>query len=424
MQVLTETLFFQRQPNPGPGVPDLRLDLVHRRHVVHDGHDGGVEGRVGQTRIDDDLHRSAPVRQQVRFAPRHQRQTEGLRAQFALEPHPVLVPVPVLEQVMPKSRLPGPVAEAVRPYALDEVADAGHQHVFFATGHAVWRGTADVAPLDGLLTQLVQQDPLRLELAFGQQLEDELGVGLGDGGGAGIEQRDFLGGRRQRGRVDGHGLAVAPHPARRGGLSTFAAHPAAGGVELGRVEKREDAGGEALLLGFVGLVPGRFLRRHRQLHFLEPEVEQVVGSVDERGLFVGGRAHEGLAVLVSQPAQTFLEGRGVGVAAAGPLQALVDEEGEHLGLEKGGQEGQVSLDLVGEEGDLVEVLLRVCGLLRRQVQVVLVRVDDEVRVGEEQVGEAVDKHFPDGVVEAQAVLVAVAALLLTAQRFELGNHEV
>ena len=57
-----------------------------------------------------------------------------------------------------------------------------------------------MSPFDRLLAQLLQQDPLGLGLGLVEQLLDKLPVGLRDGRWTGVvEQRDLVGGRRERG---------------------------------------------------------------------------------------------------------------------------------------------------------------------------------------------------------------------------------
>ena len=53
-------------------------------------------------------------------------------AQLSLELEPVLVPSPVLEEVVPKGGLPVPTPQTVAPNPLDQITDAGNQHVLFA----------------------------------------------------------------------------------------------------------------------------------------------------------------------------------------------------------------------------------------------------------------------------------------------------
>ena len=55
----------------------------------------------------------------------------------------------------------------VRPYPFDEIADDGDQHVLFATGEP----DLSVAPLDGLLAQLLDQDALCFLFTLFQQLQ-------------------------------------------------------------------------------------------------------------------------------------------------------------------------------------------------------------------------------------------------------------
>jgi hypothetical protein len=54
------------------------------------------------------------------------------------------------------------VCFTVRPYSLDEVADDGDQHVLLAAREP----DLSVAPLDGLLSQLLDQDSFRLLLTL------------------------------------------------------------------------------------------------------------------------------------------------------------------------------------------------------------------------------------------------------------------
>ena len=64
-----------------------------------------------------------------------------------------------------------------------------------------------MSPLDCLLSQLFDEDPLGLVLALLEQLGDELPVGLGDRRGARVQQRDLRG--RRRLQVQNLGFAVA-----------------------------------------------------------------------------------------------------------------------------------------------------------------------------------------------------------------------
>ena len=78
------------------------------------------------------LYIPAVLWQDVRLAPLAKGQTECLVAQLPLELEPVLVPSSVFEEVVPKGRLPVPAPQTVAPNPLDQITDAGNQHVLFA----------------------------------------------------------------------------------------------------------------------------------------------------------------------------------------------------------------------------------------------------------------------------------------------------
>ena len=86
-----------------------------------------------------------------------------------------------------------------------------------------------------------------------------------------------------------------------------------------------------------------------------------------------------------------------------------------------GEEGEVGLDLVGEEGDLVEVVRRVG--LGRHGQVLLLRHDHEVLEAVEHHGEPVEEDLPDGGVEDHLLPVGLlGALGLGPQGLQLLDH--
>ena len=72
------------------------------------------------------------IRENVGLAPLAEWKAEGLVAQFPFELEPVFVAAAVLEEVVPKGGLAVSAAQPVAPHPLNQVADTGNQHVFFA----------------------------------------------------------------------------------------------------------------------------------------------------------------------------------------------------------------------------------------------------------------------------------------------------
>ena len=72
------------------------------------------------------------IRENVGLAPLAEWQAEGLVAQLPFELEPVLVAAAVLEEVVPEGGLAVSAAQPMTPHPLNQVADAGYQHVFFA----------------------------------------------------------------------------------------------------------------------------------------------------------------------------------------------------------------------------------------------------------------------------------------------------